>query len=145
MSSIGWLLRPRIVVYAVILAVITATFGYSISQRVSLGLDVIRDRNRLYRETDQGLIENVYILKVLNMDSSEHRYELRASGIPGLELHMDMDEIVVPAGDVLELPVRLSADEAELEVRSTEVVFELVASDNPDLSTQEHARFLGPR
>ena len=139
------LLRPRIVIYAVILAVIMAIFGYSISQRVSLGLDVIRDRNRLYRETDEGLIENVYILKVLNMDSAEHRYELRASGIPGLGLHLDMDEIKVPAGEVLELPVRLSADEADLEERSTEVVFELVARDNPDLSAEEHARFLGPR
>jgi hypothetical protein len=58
---------------------------------------------------------------------------------------MDMAEIRVPSGEVLELPVRLSADEAELEVRSTEVVFELVASDNPELAAQEHARFLGPR
>jgi cytochrome c oxidase accessory protein FixG len=139
------ILRPRIVIYAVILAVITAIFGYSISQRVALGLDVIRDRNRLYRETDQGLIENVYILKVLNMDAAGHHYELRVSGIPGLELHKDMAEIRVAAGEVLELPVRLRADEGELEARSTEVVFELVASDNPELAAQEYARFLGPR
>jgi len=30
-------------------------------------------------------------------------------------------------------------------VRSTEVVFELVAVDNPDLAAAEYARFLGPR
>jgi hypothetical protein len=46
---------------------------------------------------------------------------------------------------VLELPVRLRADEADLKERSSEVVFKLVATDNPDLSVSEHARFLGPR
>ena len=139
------ILRPRIVVYAIFLAVIMALFTYSISQRVSLGLDVIRDRNRLYRETDEGLIENVYILKVLNMDAVAHDYELRVSGIEGLQMFMDLPEIRVAGGDVLELPVRLRADEAELQERSSEVVFELVATDNPDLSATEYARFLGPR
>jgi polyferredoxin len=118
---------------------------YSVSQRVSLGLDVIRDRNRLYRETDEGLIENVYILKVLNMDAADHDYELQVSGIEGLQLFKDMQVIRVPGGEVLELPVRLRADEADLKERSSEVVFELVATDNPDLSASEHARFLGPR
>jgi cytochrome c oxidase accessory protein FixG len=139
------ILRPRIVIYAVILAVIMAFFGYSISQRVALGLDVIRDRNRLFRETDEGLIENVYVLKILNMDAAGHSYELRVRGIPGLELYKDMAEIRVDSGEVLELPVRLRVDEGELETRSTEVVFELVATDNPELAAQENARFLGPR
>ena len=82
--------RPRIVIYAVILLAIFAAFVYSFSQRISLGLDVIRDRNTLYRETADGLIENVYILKILNMDGAEHQYDLSVSGIPGLTLHKDM-------------------------------------------------------
>ena len=139
------IIRPRIVIYAVFLAVIMSLFVYSISQRVSLGLDVIRDRNRLYRETDEGLIENVYILKVLNMDAVDHDYELRVSGIEGLQLYMDLPEIRVPAGEVLELPVRLRAGHEELHGGSSEESFELSATDNPELSVTEHARFLGPR
>jgi len=139
------ILRPRIVIYALFLMVIMSLFVFSVSQRVSLGLDVIRDRNRLYRETDEGLIENVYILKVLNMDAADHDYELRVSGIEGLQLFKDMRVIHVPGGEVLELPVRLRADEDELKERSSEVVFELVAKDNPELTATEHARFLGPR
>ncbi|MDH3527726.1 MAG: cytochrome c oxidase accessory protein CcoG [Gammaproteobacteria bacterium] len=139
------ILRPRIVVYAVFLLVIMGIFAYSIETRTALGLDVIRDRNRLYRETDEGLIENVYILKILNMDEVAHRYTLSVAGIPGLELRTDMKEIEVMAGDVMELPVRLRADEAQLTARSNKVVFELVASDKPELSVQEEARFLGPR
>jgi len=139
------ILRPRIAIYALLLAIITVVFAWSVTHRVSLGLDVIRDRNRLFRETDEGLIENVYILKVLNMDAAEHVYKLRVSGIEGLQLFKDMREIRVPSGEVLELPVRLRADEASLKERSSDVVFELVAADDPELKVTEHARFLGPR
>jgi len=138
------ILRPRIVIYAVILLVIFAAFIWSFSQRISLGLDVIRDRNTLYRETSDGLIENVYILKVLNMDNAGHQYDLSVSGIPGLTLHKDMAVIRVESGGIMELPVRLRADEADLEARSSDVVFELVATDDDSLAVSEDARFLGP-
>ena len=139
------IIRPRIIIYALILLSIFAAFAYNFSQRIPLGLDVIRDRNTLYRETTEGLIENVYILKVLNMDEVEHQYELSASGIPGLTLHKDMEVIRVPSGGIMELPVRLRADEADLEVRSSSVVFELVATDDAALAVREEARFLGPQ
>jgi cytochrome c oxidase accessory protein FixG len=139
------IIRPRIIIYAMILLAIMAAFAYSFSQRIALGLDVIRDRNTLYRETADGLIENVYILKILNMDDRAHQYDLVVSGIPGLTLHKDMDIIEVESGGVMELPVRLRADEADLEVRSSDVVFELVATDDAALIAREEARFLGPQ
>jgi cytochrome c oxidase accessory protein FixG len=139
------IIRPRIMIYALILLTIMSVFAYSFTQRTSLGLDVIRDRNRLFRETSEGLIENVYILKILNMDDSAHSYTLSATGIPGLRLQADQPEIRVAAGEVVELPVRLNADEADLQARSSRVVFELIAEDDPELSVQEEARFLGPR
>ena len=139
------ILRPRIVIYAVILLSIFVAFGYSFSQRISLGLDVIRDRNTLYRETSDGLIENVYILKIMNMDNAAHQYELNVSGIPGLTLHKDVGVIRVESGGIMELPVRLRADEADLDTRSSDVVFGLVATDDDGLVVSEDARFLGPQ
>jgi len=139
------ILRPRIIIYAVILLAIFAAFAWSFSQRIPLGLDVIRDRNTLYRETGDGLIENVYILKIMNMDQADHQYELQVSGIPGLSLHKDMAVIRVESGAIMELPVRLRADEADLEMRSSDVVFELLATDDDALAVSEDARFLGPR
>jgi len=139
------ILRPRIIIYGIILLAIMTGFVYSISQRTSLGLDVIRDRNTLYRETSEGLIENVYILKILNKDDIAHVYTLTVGGIPGLQLTTDSSRIQVDAGEVKELPVRLRADEAELKARSSEVLFELLATDDPELAVSEEARFLGPQ
>jgi cytochrome c oxidase accessory protein FixG len=69
-------LRPRTLVYGVLLLSLAGGLLYSLSQRVPLGLDVIRDRNQLFRETEDGHIENVYTLKLINMDERPHRYRL---------------------------------------------------------------------
>jgi len=143
-GGVTHILRPRVVVYALLLLTVMSIFAYSISQRTTLGLDVIRDRNRLFRETDEGRIENVYILKILNMDDRGHDYSLHVEGIDDLELHTDTKRIRVDAGEVLELPVRLRVEEDELEERSSKVTFELIATDDPGLAVREEARFLGP-
>lgn len=139
------ILRPRIVVYAAILVFITSMLILDLSQRIALDLDVIRDRNSLYRETNEGLIENVYRLKILNMDSASHQYTLWVDGIDGLKLHQDKAEIEVASGIVSELVVRVQIDETKLSQRSSSIYFHLQAKDLNHLSVVEEARFLGPR
>ena len=139
------ILRPRIIVYAAILVFITSMLALDLSKRIALDLDVIRDRNSLYRETNEGLIENVYRLKILNMDSASHIYTLQVDGIEGLELHKDKNKIEVASGVVSELVVRVQVDEANLEHRSNSIFFHLQATDLNHLSVVEEARFLGPR
>lgn len=140
------LLRPRVIIYAIILATVTLGSFYSILQRQPLALDVIRDRNTLFRETNEGLIENVYILKIMNMDSVTHNYSLSVDGIENMILKKDIDEIRVESGKVIEFPVRIQVDENDLEQRSSELHFILSADDDPDgLNVKEEARFLGPR
>jgi len=136
--------RPRILIYGTMLLLITAAVVYKIATRVPLDLDIIRDRNSLYRETTDGLIENVYTLKLINKDADRHAYQIRVSGIPGLALKMDRGDVVVNGGAVAELIVRLQAEPSDLKAGSSEVRFELVATDRPDLRTTESARFVGP-
>jgi len=52
--------------------------------------------------------------------------------------------IEAEAGAVVEIPVRLRAEESRLESRSTPVTFVLIAADDDRLSAREEARFLGP-
>lgn len=137
------ILRPRIFIYGFILLTLFAIFTHSIVNRIPLGLDVIRDRNQLYRES-RGLIENVYTLKILNMSDQAHTYNLTVSGIEALILETEQDSIHVEAGQVQDLPVRLRVDEANLVKRSIDIFFTLSAVDRADLSVTERARFLGP-
>ena len=139
------ILRPRVIVYTLILLAITAGFVYGVGTRIPLELDVIRDRNALYRETLEGMVENVYTLKVINMEERDHEYTLTVEGIDGIEMLRNQERIQVPAGEVLELPVWLRVAPRNLKKRSTPIVFELKAKDDKGLVVREEARFLGPR
>ena len=68
--------RPRIFVYFTLLLALVVGVGWSISQRILLRADLLRDRNVLYRELPDNMIENVYTLKLINMDSKPHRYRI---------------------------------------------------------------------
>ncbi len=141
--------RPRTIMYTVLLLILSVGLVYAVSQRMPLELDIIRDRNSLYRETKEGLVENVYTLKVINMDKQDHRYRLQvssgeASGLEGLELLMRKEIVEVPSGEVLNLPVLVRIDPAMLKRTANRIKFTLTAEDYPELSKTESARFLGP-
>jgi polyferredoxin len=136
--------RPRVIIYGVILMAMMAGTFYAIAIRTPLALDVIRDRNTLFRETNEGMIENVYILKIMNMDKQQHDYSLSVTGISGLTMYTDAVDIEVESGEVIEVPVRLKVDPIELSKRSHEIIFNLIANNSDDLYVTEEARFIGP-
>ena len=136
--------RPRIIVYALILIGITIGTGIAISMRSPIELDIIRDRNSLFRETGMGMIENVYTLKVINKDKIAHEYTLSAEGLEDMKLKVSKKRIYAESGAVVEVPVSIEVDPETLKQRTTEIFFKLDAIDS-DLSITEEARFLGPR
>lgn len=137
------IVRFKTVLYAVVLVVLTSGLLYSLATRVPLQLDIFRDRNSLYRETGDGLIENVYTLKVLNMDKYPHQYQLTASGIEDMKLH-GADDVSVDAGEILTLIVRLEVDPVNIPQISNKVIFHLRTVNYPELTIDQKARFLGP-
>ncbi len=136
--------RPRVLIYGFILLGLSVALGVSLALRTPLILDVIRDRNALYRETAEGLVENVYTLKIVNMDDASHDFSISVRGIPGVELLLDRAPVGVAGGEVRSIPVRLRVDPYSLENPSSRVVFELAATDNPSLKVETEGRFLGP-
>jgi cytochrome c oxidase accessory protein FixG len=137
--------RPRTILYGLLLLALTAGVILGMTQRTPLDLDVIPDRNTLYRETGGGKVENVYTLKVINMDHRDHRYTLAVSGIADMDLVMDTPEIMVAAGEVLSLPVQVQADPSALKRISNEILFTLQAQDDAAIQVTAGTRFLGPR
>jgi len=118
-------------------------FSYAISNRTPLQLDIIRDRNQLYRETSEGLVENTYTLKVLNMSQQSMRYTISVEGIDDLSLKGNT-EIELAAGEVLAVPLRVEIDPALLQNINMPIEFRVVATDQ-SVSASEQTRFLGPR
>ena len=77
-------LRPRVLVYAVILGAITLAVGISLALRTPLKVDVVRDRAALARIVAGGQIENVYRLQIMNATEQPQGYRITVEGLPGL-------------------------------------------------------------
>ncbi len=76
--------RPRVLIYGAILLAICVAVGYSIATRPPMRVDVIRDRSTLARQVDDGDIENIYRLQIMNATEQPQRYTITAEGLPGL-------------------------------------------------------------
>jgi cytochrome c oxidase accessory protein FixG len=136
-------LRPRTLVYATLLAVLVAGFAVTLSGRNVVGIDVIRDRNALYRERPDGRVENVYNVKVLNKDREAHEFRITASGLPGVEIDYMGPTVWVAPGAVQGVPVRIRVPRDSVQ-GGADVVLRLEATDNPALSATGRARFIAP-
>jgi cytochrome c oxidase accessory protein FixG len=137
-------LRPRMIVYGLLLIGITAALFYHMVTRMPLELDIIRDRNALYSETTEGLVENIYTLKLINMDNEAHTYQLSVKGLKDLILVNRMGNVTVNSGEVVELPVRIQVDPVNLQEAGNDIEFQLQALDDPELQVIETGRFIGP-
>jgi cytochrome c oxidase accessory protein FixG len=104
--SKGRVLRPRVIVYAAILAAVTLAAGASLWLRVPLKVDVIRDRAAIAREVDGGQIENVYRLQIMNTTEQARAFEIAVSGLPGIHV-WGGTTTGVPAAEARMVPVRV--------------------------------------
>ena len=138
------IMRPRMAVYAALLLLASGFLLYSLFTRTPLIVDVIRDRNALYREVRGEYIENTYSLKVINLDSVAHDYQLSVAGIQQLQVTAPSAPIRVPPGTVSTVVTRLEAP-ASAAAGVRPITFTLAATDRPAIRVREQARFIGPR
>ncbi|MCL4118327.1 UNVERIFIED_CONTAM: hypothetical protein GTU68_008584 [Idotea baltica] len=136
------ILRPRLIGYAVALCVMLTAFGFAVSHRSLVALDVIKDRI-IYRENHVGDIENVYTLKVMNKSQKTRFFTINASGIKGLVYEGDK-QVKVHAGEVLSVPVDLIIAPEKLKSSVNKIIFHVQASDDSSVSMNADSRFNGP-
>ena len=158
------ILRPRVIVYGVLLAALIAGFIVALAMRKPVGLDVLHDRNTLYRSLATGEIENVYLLKIMNKDTRPHQFRvtLDSDEDEGDNAHrLDPQEptFTVPSGEVFNAAVRVrrnawnddaeatDADDVKTEagVGASEIHFVITATDEPALTAHAESRFFAPK
>jgi cytochrome c oxidase accessory protein FixG len=135
-------LRPRVMIYAALLSALGVGFVVALTMRSPVSLDVLRDRNSLYRLTDDGQVDNVYTLRILNKTEKEQRFRLEARGGSALTLLPDR-EYTVGSGAVYSLPLRVRRPAYEpLGPETIEITARSV--DDPEVHVTTDARFLAP-
>ena len=137
------ILRPKLIGYAIVLMVMAGLLVFEILNRSTLEVDIIRDRNSLYRETNLGLIENVYTLKLLNKSQQERIFRVSVKGLPEYQLFGEKT-VSVRGGEVYSLPVSVATDAYNLQSRVTEIYFHVqtTAKDGTLITVDEPSKFL---
>ena len=80
------LIRPRTVIYVIILALLGIGVLFGLTARAGLDLNVLPDRNPLFVKLADGSIRNGYTVKVLNRVREPKTYALTLQGLDGATL-----------------------------------------------------------
>jgi cytochrome c oxidase accessory protein FixG len=143
-------LRPRVLIYSSVLLLICGGFIASMAMRSPFRVDVVRDRGALARLVDEGAIENVYRLQLMNATESTQRYRVLVEGLDGARLSQRAEFEVGPAeARWLPVSVQVPASTAQaLGAGAHPMHFrvESVSSDESSLaSVSEKSTFVVPR
>ena len=151
------ILRPRVLIYTAILGLIIIGLITSLWLRTHFRVDVIRDRGVMERLSDDGKLENVYRLQIMNGTESVQHYRLSATGIKDLEIESEAvtegDEsdykkhnntIMVNPTESRWLIVDLKIPDGSLESGSHKIEFQIEAVESKEMVTEKSV-FLVPR
>jgi len=151
--------RPRVLIYGALLGAAVAALAVSLWQRPDFRVDIIRDRAALARVADDGSVENVYQLHLVNATERPLRLSVALASEGNLRDAISATglHIVTPTSTTLEaaasgklpLRLRLAADAAEpLRGRSTSIGLVITATGGDSSSAQtmtEKSTFFVPR
>ena len=151
------ILRPRVIIYAAILTLLVIGLLTSLWLRTPFRVDVVRDRGVMARLTDDGMLENVYRLQIMNGTEMTQHYELSVSGLKGLELETQASEadkhskdeehnstIEVKPAESRWLIVDLKIPDGTVEAGSHKIEFKIKAIES-NQTIEEKSIFLVPR
>ena len=90
-------LRPRVLIYSTLLLGLSAAVLWSLMSRHDFRVDVVRDRATLARQVEDGWVENVYSLQLMNATEAPQQLSVEADGLPGLQLSRATSVTLGPA------------------------------------------------
>jgi len=142
--------RPRVLVYTAVLIVIVSVLATSIALRSPFKVDVVRDRSTLARQVEDGEVENVYRLQIMNATEMTQNYRVTADGLPGLRV-IDAQAVTVAPTEARWLTVTLRvppATAAKTPAGAHEVYFHIereAQGSEPARLQREKSTFVLPR
>jgi cytochrome c oxidase accessory protein FixG len=143
-------LRPRVLVYGAVMLLIAGAFVTSLALRSPLRVDVVRDRGSLARLVEDGRIENVYRLQVMNTTEATQRYRFAVDGIAGAQSSTRGETVLAPA-EARWVPVAVQiapGQAAALGPGVHRIAFRITreaAAGEPEVTVSEKSTFVVPR
>ena len=146
------LVRPRTILYAGAMAVVSAIMLTALLLRPDLDVNVLRDRNPLFVKLSDGGVRNGYTVKLLNKLYAPRALSLGIEGLPGAKLSViglenEVTPIVtVPPDELKSIRLYVNLDkQAVAALGGVATNFDIVVTDVAGGERMEHsAIFQGP-
>jgi cytochrome c oxidase accessory protein FixG len=141
---VAHVMRPRTLLYGAVLALFCIGFVWGLAMREPLRVDVMRDRASLAREVEDGMIENVYRLQVMNMTEAPRSFSFAVSGLDGAKID-GVSTLRVGSAATEAVTLRVLAPYDAGKSGANDIAFDVKADDDPSLTLNEKTTFLFPR
>lgn len=135
--------RPKLLGYGLAMVIMLGLFALTLWQRVPLQIEVTRDRSTLFQELSDGRIENIFTLRIINMDRNDHTYTISVDGLESAALLPDAP-VNVAAGDIHDVLLRIQVPPDSL-MRSNQSIDFHVQTLTGNLEASSESRFIGPQ
>lgn len=137
------ILRPRVVVYGLLLSGLSVALVVSLANRATFKVDVVRDRGTLARLVPGGYLENVYRLQIMNATEQAQHFHITVDGLPGLRVASDGDTQVLST-ESRWVPVRLQLPDGSTAPGSHPIQF-VIHNTADQHAVREASVFIVPR
>jgi polyferredoxin len=137
------LLRPRFLGYGLAVLAITTYIVLQLVSRIPIEVDLMRDRQSLFRDLGNGVIENTYRLKVSNKSQSPISIRVDLNDIENYQL-LGKQELAIAPNATIEEILRIQIHTDELNSSNTDITFAVKSADDKSISVVQESRFLAP-
>jgi len=135
--------RPRVLVYTSILMALVIALFTSLAMRTPFKVDVVRDRATLARITENGALENIYRLQIMNAAEVDKTYALSVDGMNGIQIVTDT-QVKVAAAQSHWVVLRVDIPYGSADAGSHKINFHIKDASGKDV-IHEKSVFLVPR
>src|SRR5262249_23917437 len=111
----------RMAVYSVVLAARITLFLVLVLTRPAVEAIFLRAPGALFQQTEDGRIENLYTLKLVNKTMRDLPVELKLENIPGKLEVMGEKHIIVPAAKLTQTSVLIELESTKLTGANTKL------------------------
>lgn len=122
--------------YGVVFGLSVAMIAIDLNRIEPIQLNIIRDRQSLYRENMNAQIENTYQLKIRNKTQRSQRYQISVNGEGRFTLKTGTF-VTLAAGEQLDYPVTVTADKTQLPSNMMPIEFTVESVDESGTVNQE--------
>jgi cytochrome c oxidase accessory protein FixG len=136
------LLRPRVLLYPLVLIAILVAFALVLTGRSAVDLTVLREGSTAYHRNESGLIENPVRIKIVNRTQGVRHYTVDVDGLPHATIVTDAGSIELGPNETTTVAATILAPADHFHLGRARI--DVLVLDEDGNTTMRRFRLQGP-